>query len=143
MINVFEDINNGNYKKIAKIKETSLGSKFEMLNQFGDASGSFSYGQVVDLQSLPKVDPMGTEGDILIDHVSIITPNGDVVVPDLTLTVGSVSFFLYYHLISYIVILYLISYIAIPKTFVVFTTLTLMLLPSTHYQPANLRCFIR
>ena len=91
MINVFEDINEGNFIKLSKAKE--LMPNFEQDPQdlvSGDTSqAKFLHGQVVNLQKLPKVSAKITDGDIKLKHISVITPSGDVVVPDLSLQVRS------------------------------------------------------
>ena len=88
MINVFEDVNKGNFVKVGKSKEASPSSNFGVLEW--DSTGEperLVYGQVVDLQSMSKVPATKTDGDIMLENVSIITPSGDVVVPDLSLKV--------------------------------------------------------
>lgn len=89
MINVFEDINKGNFIKVGKLKEIAPSdvSRKENLNLEADHSMEFLHGQVVDLQMLKKLDAKRTEGDIQLENISVITPSGDVVVPDLSLQV--------------------------------------------------------
>ena len=90
LINVFEDINKGNFIKINKVKEIlppeSLGGHHHRKSEI-DQVGGFSHGQVVDLQKLPKVAAIRTNGDMQLEHVAVITPSGDVVVPNLSLRV--------------------------------------------------------
>ena len=90
MINVFEDINKGNFLKVSKAKELMPIDNADTLGQATEGSHhrSFLHGQVVNLQRLPKVSAKRTNGDIVLEHVSVITPSGDVVVPDLSLQVG-------------------------------------------------------
>ena len=90
MINVFEDINKGNFMKIAKAKELMPSNNMGTLDL---ATGSshhmkFLHGQVVDLQRLPKVSAKRTNGNIMLENVSVVTPSGDVVVPNLSLQVS-------------------------------------------------------
>eukprot|EP00794_Sanderia_malayensis_P006040 gene6040-6742_t len=82
MISVFDDINKGHYVKAKKSKE-AWDSHFA-LHEIQEA-GNFKYGQVVNLQQLANVSATETKGDIVLEHLSVITPNGDVVVPDLSL----------------------------------------------------------
>ena len=91
MINVFEDINKGNFTKITKAKEIMPSDKMGSLDLTteGRHHTKFLHGQVVDLQKLPKVSAKRTNGDIMLENVSVITPSGDIVVPNLSLQVSN------------------------------------------------------
>ena len=81
--------------KIAKVKEIMPSNKIEGLDlvSAGSHDMQFCHGQVVNLQKLPKVSAKSTSGDIKLENVSVITPSGDVVVPDLSLQVKRISVF--------------------------------------------------
>ena len=86
MINVFEDINEGHFVKTGKLKEISQAKNYGVM-EVDSLNGSLGHGQVVDLHGLMKVQAKKTDGDIMLENISIITPGGDVVVPNLSLQV--------------------------------------------------------
>ncbi|XP_065066834.1 ATP-binding cassette sub-family D member 2-like [Rhopilema esculentum] len=88
MINVFEDINKGHFVKTGKLKEISQAKNYGVL-EVDSLDGGLGHGQVVDLQGLMKVQAKKTDGDIMLQNISIITPGGDVVVPNLSLQIDS------------------------------------------------------
>ncbi len=90
MVSVFEGIKKGQYVKVKKSKDGGQSSSSVISNlSTAKKCGSFAYGEVIDLQTLPKVAATKTDGNIVLENLSVITPNGDVVIPGLSLNVST------------------------------------------------------
>ena len=90
MLSVFEDIHKGHFVRTAKTKDQPIkDDNFGVTSLNSSSDGSeLSHGDVVDLRQLSIVQPIETTDDIIINDMPIITPMGDVVVSNLSLTVS-------------------------------------------------------
>ena len=85
MINVFEDIHRDHFIRINSSKNDQ--SVEEKLEDAITDNRVFKHGQVVSLNSLPRIAPTFTDSDIVLKQVPIIAPSGNIVCPSLSLKV--------------------------------------------------------
>jgi len=84
MVSVFEDIQQGHFKRVLSEKSSSNLIADELFEATNGGESPFRYGNVVNVSDLPRIDPTVTDGDIVLHEVPIITPAGDVVCSSLT-----------------------------------------------------------
>ena len=87
MVSVFEDIQQGHFKRVLSEKSSSNLIADELFEATNGGESPFRYGNVVNVSDLPRIDPTVTDGDIVLHEVPIITPAGDVVCSSLTVKV--------------------------------------------------------
>lgn len=87
MIDVFEDIHRDHFIRV-NINAKSYQSLEEKIEDASnDDDQPFKHGEVVALNTLPRIAPTFTESEIILKQIPIIAPSGDVVCPSLSMKV--------------------------------------------------------